>query len=63
MNSRFVVPILCAAAIAFACGPRVHSSSLQTAAAPAPRSAATKSAPTRRAKAAPVGSISSALDV
>jgi hypothetical protein len=67
MNTRFAIPLLCAAAIAFACGPRVHTSSLQTAAAPATTRSASKSAakpaPVRRHAAVPVGSVTSALDV
>jgi hypothetical protein len=61
MNTRFAIPLLCAAAIAFACGPRVHTSSLQTAATPATQSTARPAA--RRHSAPPVGSITSALDV
>jgi intracellular proteinase inhibitor BsuPI len=66
MNTRFAIPLLCAAAIAFACGPRVHTSSLQTAATPVGKSATratAKPAPARRHAAVPVGSITSALDV
>ena len=60
MNTRFAIPLLCAAAIAFACGPRVHSSSLQTAATPARHDAPVRA---KRKSNVPAGSLTSALDV
>lgn len=62
MNSRFVVPILCAAAIAFACGPRSHAgdaAAAATAAAASPSSVARH--PSHHAAKGPV--IASSLDV
>ena len=65
MHSRFVVPILCAAAIVFACGPRSHagdSAAAATAAAASPASARhTAAATNHHAPKGPV--IASSLDV
>ena len=62
MNSRFAVPILCAAAIVFACGPRTHagdSPAAATAAAADPSSVVRH--PSHHAFKGPV--IASSLDV
>ena len=60
MHSRFVVPILCAAAIAFACGPRSHAGD-SPAAATAAAASTTTHRPSRRDPRAPV--LASSLDV